>query len=575
MTGPRIKIPAPSGESEAAATAASSPSPAVLPYEPVLASPSLDMWALGVTLFQLCADQPLWLMDSEGNVGPDGLRAIAAWNPLAAAARLRHISDRLARNLVAQLLHPEPLKRPTAARLLAHPFLTGAKAVTRLPGQEPHFDVFISYRVASDRQHAARLYELLTRAGLRVWWDGACLPPGLDWEVGFCEGLAASRTAALLLSPGGLAAFQKLAVGSACDNVLLEHRLALELAQLGLLERVVPIMLSDVAPAAPEASRSDADVCFAGRYLPSPAAFPSTPVASVDAKLAEHMARMCVGTPAVPSQGPADTLRALFKLQGFLLAEGGRDAANPAGEPVDAALQRAAAFIQRAVQQAKAASSLLARSGPSTGGNGTGATAPGAGGDAPLAGGAPLAGAGGAASAAPGTAEAVLQSVSLALRRLQFAGSAAAPVGPAPAEASGASAAASSADPEGSAAPDALLALLGLGPIAAAQLPRAAHLQGLLAAVQVMTALARSSVSAAAAPGGAPAGGAGASQPTSASAAAAGALRSHVGLDAESSHAIGEAADFQPAWQAGVRGALSALGAVSDMLAAGAAARHP
>lgn len=37
------------------------------------------------------------------------------------------------------------------------------------------FDVFISYRVASDRDRVEALYKELTAAGLRVWWDQKCL----------------------------------------------------------------------------------------------------------------------------------------------------------------------------------------------------------------------------------------------------------------------------------------------------------------------------------------------------------------------------------------------------------------
>ena len=45
------------------------------------------------------------------------------------------------------------------------------------------FDVFISYRVSSDANHAEILYNLLTSIGLTVWWDKKCLEPGVPWEV--------------------------------------------------------------------------------------------------------------------------------------------------------------------------------------------------------------------------------------------------------------------------------------------------------------------------------------------------------------------------------------------------------
>jgi hypothetical protein len=60
-------------------------------------------------------------------------------------------------------------------------------------GDTAEFDVFLSYRVNSDLETAALLYETLTRKGLKVWWDKTCLLPGVPWEVGFTDGLLKSR----------------------------------------------------------------------------------------------------------------------------------------------------------------------------------------------------------------------------------------------------------------------------------------------------------------------------------------------------------------------------------------------
>jgi hypothetical protein len=51
-------------------------------------------------------------------------------------------------------------------------------------GEEPDFDVFISYRVAVDFLHVKMLYDLLTAQGLKVWWDKECLQPGVNWKTG-------------------------------------------------------------------------------------------------------------------------------------------------------------------------------------------------------------------------------------------------------------------------------------------------------------------------------------------------------------------------------------------------------
>lgn len=58
-----------------------------------------------------------------------------------------------------------------------HPFLSGKTSI-RLAGEEPEFDVFISYRVASDSDHARILFEKLSNCNLKVWWDQKLLEFG-------------------------------------------------------------------------------------------------------------------------------------------------------------------------------------------------------------------------------------------------------------------------------------------------------------------------------------------------------------------------------------------------------------
>ncbi len=53
--------------------------------------------------------------------------------------------------------------------VLSHPFLSGNKAA-RMVGEEPEWDVFISYRVRSDFAVAQLLHDELTELGLKVWW---------------------------------------------------------------------------------------------------------------------------------------------------------------------------------------------------------------------------------------------------------------------------------------------------------------------------------------------------------------------------------------------------------------------
>ena len=57
------------------------------------------------------------------------------------------------------------------------PFAERISLVERISVSDPicGSDVFLSYRVASDRDRVEALYNQLTAAGLRVWWDQKCL----------------------------------------------------------------------------------------------------------------------------------------------------------------------------------------------------------------------------------------------------------------------------------------------------------------------------------------------------------------------------------------------------------------
>ena len=88
--------------------------------------------------------------------------------------------------------------------------------------------VFISYRVASDRELARRLYDELsaltieeTGQKLRVYLDQQRLEDGQRWDSGFMEGLAKSWVFVPIVSVGSVRPMLELDAGSDwCDNVL-------------------------------------------------------------------------------------------------------------------------------------------------------------------------------------------------------------------------------------------------------------------------------------------------------------------------------------------------------------------
>jgi hypothetical protein len=267
--------------------------------ELIPASIAHDLWSLGAVLYCLCANATLFLCDGDGNITDDGdLRLLGSWPDDVKARKLQGISNPEARNLVHHLLSKDPVKRPGIARILQHPFLTGKRA-TRLDTDLAEFDAFLSYRVASDSKHVEALYNALTSVGLKVWWDKKCLLPGEPWEEGFCRGLVKSAVFIPILSKGAIRHptsarqnFELLTESSACDNVLLEHRLALELRDRNLIEVIYPLYIGDLDSATnqyKEYIKEGPDRCHP--------VCPQVAVKSVEGKLREHLELQGLGEP--------------------------------------------------------------------------------------------------------------------------------------------------------------------------------------------------------------------------------------------------------------------------------------
>ena len=310
-------------------------------YELLTAHPSFDVWSLGCILYQMCtADvKPLLQGGQDDNLvgvrkGVDNLFALAEWSPELKADKLADVPDKLARNLLSQMLHKDPLQRPSLSRVLAHSFLSGKK-VARLVGEKPKYDVFLSYRVASDAQHVEKLYNLLTAQGFKVYWDKFCLEPGVDWEQGFCEGLVSSRAFVPLLSRDAInhpdkdwQNFSKLTADSKCDNVYLEHRLAVELQGLGLIEKMFPVFIGNL-----DATTLEYSHYFGSGCHPS---LSEVTVKSVEEKLRHHMESQALGTPLEPNRTVASVVGAITACQGAFIVG-----------PADATFAAAAASIAK------------------------------------------------------------------------------------------------------------------------------------------------------------------------------------------------------------------------------------
>ena len=315
-------------------------------YELLTAYPSFDIWSLGCILYQMCTPdvKPLMQGGQDDNLvgvrkGVDNLFALAEWSPELKADKLADVPDKLARNLLSQMLHKDPLQRPSLSRVVAHSFLSGKK-VARLIGENPKYDIFLSYRVAADALHVEKLYKLLVAQGFKVYWDKICLESGMDWEQGFCEGLVSSRAFVPLLSRDAInhpdkawQNFSKLTAGASCDNVFLEHRLAVELQELGLIEKIFPVFIGNL-----DATTSEYSHYFGSGCHPS---LPEVTVKSVEEKLRHHMESQALGTPIVPDRSVKSVVDAITACQGAFIVG-----------PSDATFADAAASIAKMLTDA-------------------------------------------------------------------------------------------------------------------------------------------------------------------------------------------------------------------------------
>jgi hypothetical protein len=80
--------------------------------------------------------------------------------------------DRVARNLISQLLSKDPVKQPPLARVLNYPFLTGKGAV-RMLGERAAYDVFLSRQLSA------------TCCGETLACRSSWLATGRSWKEGF------------------------------------------------------------------------------------------------------------------------------------------------------------------------------------------------------------------------------------------------------------------------------------------------------------------------------------------------------------------------------------------------------
>jgi len=173
----------------------------------------------------------------------------------------------------------------------------------------PRQQVFLGYRVASDADLVEQLHDKLKAEGVQVWWDRRCLPAGQPWEEGFADGLCNSDVFVPVLfvpvlSKAALANFTGLTAASACNNVLLEHQLALELKHHGHLRAIFPVLVGEIE------HHSTLGALYGDFFEGScmPMCQGDVTVEAVEGKVVEHLKRLGKGPLLLP--GSARTVKA-------------------------------------------------------------------------------------------------------------------------------------------------------------------------------------------------------------------------------------------------------------------------
>jgi hypothetical protein len=81
----------------------------------------------------------------------------------------------------------------------------------------PRFDVFLSHN-SRDKPSVELIAERLKRSQLEPWLDAWCLVPGIEWQRGLADGLAASRSCAVFIGPSDPGAWEIQEIGVALDR---------------------------------------------------------------------------------------------------------------------------------------------------------------------------------------------------------------------------------------------------------------------------------------------------------------------------------------------------------------------
>lgn len=109
---------------------------------PVKASPAIDLWSFGHMVYESVVGAPLSAYSHRGQrVKSSNLAKIARWDDLSLQRELMNVdaADKLARNVISKLLHPDPNKRFKSIReAISDPFFTTDSGDRKIKRERPH-----------------------------------------------------------------------------------------------------------------------------------------------------------------------------------------------------------------------------------------------------------------------------------------------------------------------------------------------------------------------------------------------------------------------------------------------------
>ena len=252
------------------------------------------------------------------------------------------------------------------------------------------YDAFLSYRVASDRELVEKIYDKLCLLGFKPYLDKRCLKQGLSFTDDFSSAIfgkampchrTGAATVALcglptcmnapadkwlgpflrttdtavfvpILSHEGLQPLVGKDPATDEDNLLLEHRLGLELKHRGSIRSLHPVLVGKLVPAHETEigpSRARIGELYANFFsFPWPP-LPQSPLVKVEEQVASQLAKNAEsGVHFSDSEASAaETIKKLCAFQGSILE----------GNPFDA-IERAVAQIAQCIIETRSASEL-------------------------------------------------------------------------------------------------------------------------------------------------------------------------------------------------------------------------